>query len=363
MSTEEDLLAQARLTAAQGGAGRIFTYFNLVKALPWYTSVREKLADPAYSGYFLRFSPAATPHVQPCDAVTGVCSAFYHDQSQSPAVPSASNPHPDGECVDYCDCGPGVPAGEYLWDLRNSSCRDFLVGLLLGPSFLGADGGGLISGLFLDDYWCSSLLNGTGACTDPAQGPTEVEAHSVVDMGLSDADVAALTQGWLDTTTAAQAAIVAAGGYTWSLLPGQDNANAEPLSLAQGASCSAFLRAACAPGALWQRAPLVLGLTPGTAASGPLPHFRPELAAFLLARGPAAYLGWGEWGMSWPTGMTWNSSGGVVLPLPEELASGDWGAPAAQCAEGAPGSFSRDFPAGRVTLDCDTFAVSIPPSL
>jgi hypothetical protein len=365
MATEEDLLAQAQLTAAQHGAGRIFTYFNLVKALPWYTSVREKLADPAFAGFFLRLSPSASPHSPPCDPVTGVCSALYHDQSQTPAVPSSSNPHPDGECVEYCDCGQGVPAGEYLWDHRNASVRDFLVDLLLGPSFLGAGGApaALISGLFLDDFWCSSLLNGTGACTDPAQGPTEVEAHSVADMGLSDADVADITQGKLATTTPVQASKVGAGGYPCSLLPGQDNANAQPLALAQGAGCSAFLRAACAPGALWQRAPLVLGLTPGSAATGPLPHLAPELAAFLLARGPHAYLGWGEWGMSWPAGMTWNSSGGVVLPLPPLLASGDWGAPPAQCTEGAPGTFSRDFPAGRVTLDCDTYAATIPPSL
>ena len=31
-------------------------YRNLVKALPWFSSVREKLLDPAYAGFFLRFS-------------------------------------------------------------------------------------------------------------------------------------------------------------------------------------------------------------------------------------------------------------------------------------------------------------------
>lgn len=30
---------------------------NLVKALPWFQSVREKLLDPAYSSWFLRFDP------------------------------------------------------------------------------------------------------------------------------------------------------------------------------------------------------------------------------------------------------------------------------------------------------------------
>ncbi len=42
-------------------------------------------------------------------------------------------------------------------------------------------------------------------------------------MGLSDADIADITKGWLLSMTAAQEAIVAAGAYTWSLIPGQDN--------------------------------------------------------------------------------------------------------------------------------------------
>ena len=43
---------------------------NLVKALPWFTTVREKLVDPAYAGWFLRFNPrntTTTPyHVPNC---------------------------------------------------------------------------------------------------------------------------------------------------------------------------------------------------------------------------------------------------------------------------------------------------------
>ena len=45
-------------------------YRNLVKALPWYTSVREKLTDPQYSGWFLKFKPGGSIngswHSPPC---------------------------------------------------------------------------------------------------------------------------------------------------------------------------------------------------------------------------------------------------------------------------------------------------------
>lgn len=91
-----------------------------------------------------------------------------------------------------------------------------------------------IHGYFIDDFWCSDIVNGSGACTDPVQGPTEIDPHSQADMGLSDEDVADITRGWLLTMTAAQQMIVAAGAYTWSLVPGQVSARHCCLQLASG---------------------------------------------------------------------------------------------------------------------------------
>ena len=36
------------------------------------------------------------------------------------------------------------------------------------------------------------------------QGPSEIDADSQIDMGLSDQDIVDLTTGWLQTMTAAQ---------------------------------------------------------------------------------------------------------------------------------------------------------------
>lgn len=349
MTDEELLVSQARLVKAQNGAGRIFTYFNIVKALPWMSSVREKLQDPDYSGFFLKFDPTVIPHVPACDDVTGVCSVFYHDQLQSPSIAGPGR-HPDGVCEGYCDCGVGVPCGEYLFDHRNGTMlQDFLISILTGPTFLGLDGGGTISGMFIDDFWCSNLLNGTGACTDPVQGPTEIDAHSQLDMGLSDNDIKDITLGWLDTMTKAQAAIVKAGGYTWSLMPGQDNANAMPLTLAPGAQCVAHLQHACTTSA-WEEAPLLMGISNANTTS---PLFNAELAGFLLMRGGSAYLGWGEWGMTWP----WS------VEVPRVFESGFWGVPSEGCKEGPQGVFTRVYPAGTVQLNCSSFVGVVPPSL
>jgi hypothetical protein len=311
--------------------------------------VREKLEDPAYAGWFLRFKPGGSLpngsyHVPPCDTTYDppLCSAFYHDQLQTPAVPSPADPAPDGACVGVCDCG-SVPCGEYLWDHRNASLGPWLVQQLVEPI-----AAGLIHGFFVDDFWCANLINGTGACTDPVQGPTEIDAHSQVDMGLSDADIADLTRGWLTTFTAAQEGILAAGGYTWSLMPGQDNANAEPLVVPQEAgACAATLAAACAPGALWQSAPLLAGVHVGGNSSDPLPQLTQDVAAFLLMRGPWAWLGWGTWGVVWDPS----------VPRPREF-DVDYGTPLdAQCAETAPGSrvFARRWSRANVSLDCGAF--------
>jgi hypothetical protein len=122
---------------------RVFVYRNLVKALPWFTQVREKIQvprhvsswctefscgrphplcvcvfvcgrptrqkDPAYAGWFLKFSGTGNYHVPDCDANYSPprCSDFYHDQDQTP-----EHPHGDGSCVKPCDCGEGVPCGE-----------------------------------------------------------------------------------------------------------------------------------------------------------------------------------------------------------------------------------------------------------
>lgn len=92
MTCQEDLLQQAQQVAAKGSGNRVFTYFNLVKALPWYTAVRELLEDEAYSGFFLRYGLGTPPASPACDPVTGDCSSLFHDQLQTPAVPGSPPP-------------------------------------------------------------------------------------------------------------------------------------------------------------------------------------------------------------------------------------------------------------------------------
>ena len=80
-----------------------------------FDTVRAKLDDPAYAGFFLKFN-TTTPHVPRCDNKTSPvkCSSFYHDQLQTPQWNGTVDVHSlnDGNCTaGHCDCGKN-PCGE-----------------------------------------------------------------------------------------------------------------------------------------------------------------------------------------------------------------------------------------------------------
>mmetsp|Transcript_27998 Transcript_27998/g.39437 ORF Transcript_27998/g.39437 Transcript_27998/m.39437 type:complete len:462 (+) Transcript_27998:102-1487(+) len=366
MNCEEILLQQAQSTKQAGGK-HVFVYRNIVKALPWFRSVREKLDDPAFDGFFLKFDQSQRPfHVPDCAPEKHThCSEFYHDQEQTPEVPTPSKPHPDGYCIDRCDCGIH-PCGEYLFDHRNGTMlREWIVKeVILGEAAVGNPS---IDGLFLDDYWCSNVIcdqsNNKIAgcpCDDPVQGPTEIDSHSQNDMGLTDQDIYDITVGWNQTMSAVQQAILERDAYTWSLIPGQENANAMPLLLSSDTTqCISELRDACTADSIWQYSAVLFGFTVnGTA----LLQLQQDLSFFLLARGPYAYAGWGVWGMTWPFnpepghGQLPPMPNGV--PLPSEF-DNDYGVPEDICFEYSPGIFHREWTHASIELDCNKFTPTI----
>eukprot|EP00471_Norrisiella_sphaerica_P000396 CAMPEP_0184488090 /NCGR_PEP_ID=MMETSP0113_2-20130426/10521_1 /TAXON_ID=91329 /ORGANISM="Norrisiella sphaerica, Strain BC52" /LENGTH=420 /DNA_ID=CAMNT_0026870567 /DNA_START=299 /DNA_END=1561 /DNA_ORIENTATION=- len=367
MDCEERLQRQAHMTKKRNPSSKVFVYRNLVKALPWFSSVREKLDDARYSSWFLHFDTSKKPsayHVPPCALENSTkCSIFYHDQEQTPEVPTPDKPHPDGKCTQgNCDCG-FHPCGEYLFDHRNGSqLRQWIVDSLInGPAGLGDKN---IDGFFIDDYWCSNLLcqrDPTIAgcpCDDPVQGPTEVEPHSQLDMGLSDEDVRDLTLAWNKTMEAAQRAILKSQGYTWSLIKNQENANASPEEL-KADSCFEQLREACNATSKWQNHPMLFGVQHN---GSNMTQFNQDLAFFLLARGKYSWLGWGTWGMTWPFNA--EPAHGELPPLPHGVPRPpqldlDYGMPLEICHEEERGVFKRSWTKAEIQLDCNNFVAKI----
>ena len=89
MDCEERLHIQARVTKAASPDSHVYVYRNAIKALPWFSSVRLLLSDPAYHVWFLPFGKNITnPHVPKCDNNYSppLCSSLYHDQVCSSIV-------------------------------------------------------------------------------------------------------------------------------------------------------------------------------------------------------------------------------------------------------------------------------------
>ena len=90
-----------------------------------------------------------------------------------------------------------MPCGEYLFDHRNASLREWLVNeFVLGATAIGNEN---ISVIYLDDNWQNYSEPRAGGAFG---GPTEEDGHCIADMGLTQADVNAQTLAWKGTMQA-----------------------------------------------------------------------------------------------------------------------------------------------------------------
>lgn len=333
MNCQEMLVDQVKKIKDVSPKTHVWVYRNLVKALPWYTDVREKISDPRYAGWFLRFRGSLQDDYQVPPCTAGKCSELYHDQLQTPVHCDAPG----------CDCG-AVPCGEYLWDHRNSSLSDWLVDeFAMGPTGVGHS---LIDGLYLDDQWTDSPGVGGFCNADAIGGAMEEHANCTVDMGLAQEDTTALTAGWRETNDKVNEAVVAAGGFAWHLFHEVKGAPAP------GSSCEAFFERACSADSPEQTGALMLEFSQPKVR--PLVDWKRDLATFLLVRGPYAWIGY-----AW-IGCTSAGAEEIHWPRPAALDE-DYGEPHGLCSETSPGSgvYERQWTKARVAMDCATGEATI----
>jgi len=345
MLAEEMLVAQVQMAKAVSPSSRYCVYRNAIKALPWFSSVRELLSDPAYDVWFLKFGNSSKPFSPKCDTNYDppLCSELFHDQVQSPGYPQG-----DGVCAaPACDCGP-VPCGEYLIDHRagNVSVNNkTLLQWFINDYILNSNGGGNenVSCLYFDDEWSVT-------------GPSECEEHAVSDMGLSPADLVALTSAYLFNMGEMFKEITTAGKFSFQQFyttPGLQY----PMCggpLISKISCAADFRALCSPGSPAQTRAVFAGFSPGGCSwnSNP-PDFEQDLAAFLIWRGDYAFLGY-----SW-MGCVNADVSGAFSKFPE--LSADYGLPSGLCTETFENSqvFIRNYTHATVTFDCPAWKGTI----
>lgn len=384
MDTEARMLEQATALKKLNPSSKQFVYRNLVQAYAWFGgSVREKLEDPQYSGFFLKFRPKdkIPTHSPRCDHAYDppLCSELYHSQTLAPkstAQVCSDFSTCDGFCdLGKCDCGK-VPCGSYVFDHRNGSMlRDWLVNEFVGGST--GVGSSSVDGCFFDDNW------------NPLVGPSEVTWGTgedgkylcVGDMGLTDEDLHDITTEWQKTVFAVQTSLMEKRKFAWQMLNcaqrpsfknpaacGAASSGAPDQSLADPKSqCTEWMRKYCNRDSPFLQMALMMGFSsPPHTTEGwsnfTLPYAEQDIASFLLLRGDFAWLGYGYQGCSsdrrsFP-GNSWKSSGYEW----SELLDRDYGVPIEACSETSPGEsqvFVREWSKARISLDCNSFEASI----
>ena len=173
--------------------------------------------------------------------------------------PAPDEPHVQGgsfnSCDGDCDCGDGLPCGEYLWDHRNGTMlREFLVNEFVLNKDTGL-GNINISGFYFDDGW-TDKPSPVPSWAPPTYkqcnmwktgGATEENYYCIDDTGLTQADTTKMTAEHATTMTAVFDAVVAHGGFAWPLLTSRsaslDLADPRP-------KCASYLRSQCKPSAM-----------------------------------------------------------------------------------------------------------------
>ena len=265
MDCEEMLVEQVTKTTAASPGTTVWIYRNGIKALPWYTLVRDKVTDPDYAPWFLHFSDAvmanhSVAHVPVCDTNFSPpkCSHLYHDQTQTPGYPAG-----DGQCAaPGCDVG-SVPVGEYLFDFRaanvsihGQTLKEWYIDeYLFGPTGAGNPG---VSGFYFDDDW-SQCEQQRRIC------PSEMSHHAVDDMGLGTADLQRILDSFNFVMDAAYATIVERGKFTWNQLwnGGKSCCIDCPDPMVKNETCAADVRSLCSADSFAQKYAMVYGFSPG----------------------------------------------------------------------------------------------------
>jgi hypothetical protein len=351
-----DQAAAAKRTAP---STKIWIYRNLAQAYAEFVQIREKLEDPLYSGWFLRFGANNDEKNTPRCTFNkrlnkSLCSDLFHWKGQRPGG----------------DCGDKIPCGWYVWDHRNASLRTWLVDEFMMGTRYGL-GNESVDGFLIDDWWT-------------LDGPTETNGFfGGTNLPHKGTEIADIYSNWTVTTNEALQRIRDGGGFTWNNVnceldhsggygglaevmppcgltktegyPQADNVESIPTraenvsSAREPSQCIAWHRAACSDASILPTIPLLLSFTRGDSGKQfPLPSPLQDIASFLLVRGPYAWMGYGWLGCI------------SEYERPAAL-SYEYGTPVGTCRETGPGSgvFTRTWTQATVSLDCNSWSPTI----
>ena len=279
-----------------GKVKRCGIYHNMQLALEWLESERVVMDDAhVKQGWFLTY-PNGT----------------VFDQKQHVPTPEAA-------------WQSTINMSQWVIDWRNADAADYFVGAILNSTFLPG-----VDATFTDD------LPGVGS-EDKAMIPAT---------RLTNTSVAAIRRATQQAEMSLASALAISGKFCWDCVGGEDGPAGTSYSMNQQpppnttAGCTAWFRHYCKPE--MQGHGMFLGWSP----TQPAPT--EAMAAFLIARGPYAFVGGRGLRDSAPTD-NWHPLFGLDVGEPLEL-----------CQEHAQGVFTRRWSKGTAALDCNRYQGELP---
>lgn len=138
------MVEQAAVMKKMAPNTQVWVYRNLVQPYANFVQLREKIEDPQYSGWFIHFGAGNDEKKTPrCEfnprLNKQLCTDLFHTK-----LAWTENGH---------DCGDHIPCGDYVFDHRNASLREWIVSDFMMGDALGMGNRTAVDGFLLDDFW------------------------------------------------------------------------------------------------------------------------------------------------------------------------------------------------------------------
>lgn len=279
------LVEQCRQIKAVDSTTKCFVYRNTELALEWLEPQRAVMEDPSKAGYFLQYQPG-NPEGQPTGTV-------YNEDAG----------------------GPASGCKQYFWNYSNPEAAAYVLSVSeQGPLGIGSP---YVDGTFLDD----------------SQAIPQEHPNAPHNMGLTQLQLLHAQNDTYAFVQQAIGALASEGHYIWQGFDGNRQGDPDAVAPAPTASnCQTYMTELCSPS--WQAVPMTMQWDGRNT----------TLAAFLVGRGPVAYIGWG-----------WN---GQPLPDWDPMFDLDVGEPLGLCTNSS-SVFSRAWSRGTASIDCADFTATL----
>lgn len=289
LTCAETLVEQARQIKAVDPTTKVFVYRNTELALSFLKPQRQIMENPDFAYYFMQYQPNNPGNVTP--------GTIYNENAGTP-----------------CN---GCP--QYFTNFSEPDAVEYFLGVSEQGEF--GTSSPYVDGTFLDD----------------SQAIPQEHPDSPHNMGLTALQLAKLQNDTYRYADLVISTLASKGKYVWQ---GFNNADCgDPDGVMPGPNsgdCGSVMDKICDPS--WQDIPMTMQWDTN--------NREQTLAAFLIGRGPYAYVGYG-----------WNGG-----PLPNWDSMWDMydvGTPSNLCTQVSPGIYARNYTNGFAQLDCNTWTATL----